>query len=209
MRRGYRRIEYPPFGYRGGMGVDDAWGELGEFLTVQDVQDLGLGLLSGGSGVLFSAAVMPRIPWIKDTALRMGISTTLLGILGGFLLTKLHRGTGIGFASGTGGYGLASIIADLVGIDMSLKPSVLPATANWGRSLLFPGMQGGAPLSNAVVERERLYGNNIAAIGSPVVNKVTMPALRNAVVEPQRLYGVGEDAYDYDDPENGPGSYLY
>lgn len=206
--RGYRRIEYPPFGYRGGMGLEDAWGEIGEFLTVQDVQDIGIGLLSGGSGVLFSAAVMPRIPWIQDTKMRMGIATTVLGILGGFLVSKLHRGTGVGFASGTGGYGLASIIADLVGIDMSLTPALMPATANWGKSLLFPGTQG-APLSNADVQRQRLYGNPAASLGSPVVNKVTMPALRNAVVERESLYGVGEDAYDQDEAENGPGSYLY
>lgn len=202
--RGYRGrgIEYPPFGYRGGMDLENAWGELGEFLTMQDVQDLGLGLLSGGSGVLFSAAVMPRIPWIKDTSLRMGVSTTLLGILGGFLLTKLHRGTGIGFASGTGGYGLAAIIADLVGIDMSLKPSALPVpTANWGKSLLFPGVKGAPALKNAVVERERLFG-----IGSPDVTKVTMPALSNAVVERETLYGVNDE---YDEAEAGPGTYLY
>jgi hypothetical protein len=192
MRRRFG-IEYPPYGgYRDAMGLEDAWGDIGAFITVKDVTDVGLGLLSGGGGVLLPAVLMPRIPGINRSAVGMGAATTVLGILGGFLLTKLHRETGVGFAAGAGGYGLATMIADLVGIDLSMK-AVPAVTAAWGKNLLIPGAAANPALRNALVEPQRLFG-------SPTVQKVP---LANAVVEPQVLYANDEEE------EPNPGSWLY
>lgn len=174
--RGYSNIEYPPVS---DYGYGDLFDGMADFFSLDDVLDTGIAALSGGAGILLSSAVMPRIPMIKDSANIMAWATTVLGLLGGFLLAKVHKGAGLGFAAGTAGLGLAHLVGGLADMNIGLEFKSLPASM---ANLLNPGLQ------NAVVQEEKLFGQ-------PVVEEEQLLAgFANAVVE--------------EEGELSPGSYL-
>lgn len=163
--RGYGAIEYPPVS---DYGYGDLFDGMADWFDLNDILDTGIATLSGAAGILLSSAAMPRVPWVKDTAARMAWSTALLGLVGGFLLSKLHKGAGNGFAAGTAGLGIAHLVGGLADMNVGLEFKSLPTSM---ANLLNSG------LSNAVVEQEKLFGE-------PMVEEENLLAgFANAVVE--------------------------
>jgi hypothetical protein len=96
-------------------------GEMEQIITQDQLMDMGVATLAGAGGIMLSGTLLPRIPWVKDEAWRKSATAILLGIVGGRLLWDVQREAALGLAGGMAGVGLASLVSQWTGVNVSLS----------------------------------------------------------------------------------------
>ena len=114
---------YPPLE---SSDIEGMWNGLGggdfdQIITQDQVMDMGIATLAGGGGIMLAGTVLPRIPFVNETPMRKSIAAIILGMTGGRLLWDVNREAALGLVGGMGGVGLASLVGQFSGIDVSLS----------------------------------------------------------------------------------------
>jgi hypothetical protein len=105
--------------------IEGMWNGLGEdmdeIITQEQLMDMGVATLAGAGGIMLSGTLLPRIPWVKDVAWRKSAAAILLGLVSGRLLWNVNREAALGLAGGMSGVGLASLVSQWTGVNVSLS----------------------------------------------------------------------------------------
>jgi hypothetical protein len=113
---------YPPLE---SSDIEGMWNGLGDdfdqIVTQEQIMDLGIATLAGGGGVMLAGTVLPRIPWINEEPWRKAVAAIVLGMTSGRLLYDINKEAALGIAGGMSGVGLASLVGQFSGIDVSLS----------------------------------------------------------------------------------------
>lgn len=144
------------------LSIEEMWSDM-DFIDIDEMMELGIGALSGTGSILLAGAALPRIPGINTDSRIMAGSAIAIGLLGGWLLSKINKEAGIGFGSAMAGLGLANLIGEITGMDVSLGDAVVQEESLLGK--LSDGMEPedetllGLPsgFKDPVVQEENLF----------------------------------------------------
>jgi hypothetical protein len=101
-------------------GLGDG-GDLDQIITQDQVMEMGIATLAGAGGIMLAGTTLPRIPWVNEEPWRKAVAAILFGMLGGRLLWDVNREAALGMAGGMSGAGLASLVGQWTGVDVSLS----------------------------------------------------------------------------------------
>lgn len=110
---------YPPLE---SSDIEDMWNGLDQQIITRDqVMDMSIAALSGAGGIMLAGTVLPRIPGVAENPMAKAASAIALGIVGGRLMWDVNREAALGMAGGMSGVGIASLVGQFTGIDVSLS----------------------------------------------------------------------------------------
>jgi hypothetical protein len=104
--------------------IEGMWNGLGamdDIMSAEQLMDMGVATLAGAGGIMLSGTLLPRIPWVRDVAWRKSATAILLGLVSGRLLWNVNREAALGLAGGMSGVGLASLVSQWTGVNVSLS----------------------------------------------------------------------------------------
>jgi hypothetical protein len=110
---------YPPLE---SSDIEGMWNGLDQqIITQEQIMDMGVATLSGAGGIMLAGTILPQIPFLKDQPMGKAFSAIVLGLVSGRLLWDVNKEAALGLAGGMGGLGLASLVNQMTGIDVSLS----------------------------------------------------------------------------------------
>ena len=112
---------YPPLESSDIEGMWEGLGAFDQIITQQQLMDMGISMLSGAGGIMLAGTVLPRIPVVSESPMGKAFTAIGLGLLSGRLLWDVNREAALGMAGGMSGVGLASLVGQFTGIDVSLS----------------------------------------------------------------------------------------
>jgi hypothetical protein len=91
-----------------------------DIINMEQVMDMGVAALAGAGGIMLSGTVIPRIPKVRDKPWMKAVASILLGLTGGRLMWNVNREAALGLAGGMSGVGIASLVSQWTGVEVSL-----------------------------------------------------------------------------------------
>lgn len=150
--------------------MDDDIAGFDQIITGDQVVSLLVSGATGAGGILLASSVLPRIDFLSDKPMVKALITMGVGFVGGAALWRLSRDAAVGLSGGMMGFGLASLIGNFAGVNVTLGDSRLLSGTLSDRELL-PGRRRRALRQPIVREPEQEFRDGRAARGSKRLNQ--------------------------------------